>query len=141
MKEYRSPFLLPPKCNNPKYANRYPRTHSEACDAHKPQEKEWQAWAVYREAFATLEINPFDKESVRRENYFLDKMLSTVTATNPPEAPFEQEIGMETETTEGLTIEEALTKAWNKVRTIPVPVLAFVGIVWVIIFVDIAGII
>lgn len=155
MEEYRSPFLLP-ECTNPEDHNYYPNMHAsrsnERCPVHydgkkvEPQAKEWLKWATYREAYATIEINPFDEKSVRRGDYFLDKMLSTVTATNPPYAPSEPPsepdyygIWIETESTGllDLTIEDA----WNWVaHDHPGMALGALALVWVLIILITSGI-
>lgn len=127
MKEYKSPFLLPPKCNDPAYAKRYPTSHKNSaeygrprCPVHckdkEPPEKEWLAWSAYREAFATIE--PGDTVT---EKYFLNLMLDTVTATNPPDAPSEPEIWMEMESRSWYETEigEIAVKAWEWAKTPP----------------------
>lgn len=102
MDEYRSPFLIPalPACNNPEEAEELPWTHANRdgswayenpCPVHGNNlVSEWQKWAIYREAYATLETD--DPET---EKQFLNKMLGMVTLTNPPDANYG--IWMETE--------------------------------------------
>lgn len=120
MEEYRSPFLLP-ECTNPEDHNYYPNMHAsrsnERCHVHydgkkvEPQAKEWLKWAAYREAYATIE------PGLHLDNYFLDKMLGTVTLDNPPYAPSEPPSGPTRKSIGDIHLEEIAIKAWEWVNT------------------------
>src|ERR1700751_334485 len=92
--EYRSPFLLP-ECTSPADAEKYPIAHTHPrnkCPVHKRDQGKnesnpWLIWWAYREAYATVDGEGKEFDSLR--GMLMEKMLGTVTRDNPPEAPAE----------------------------------------------------
>lgn len=107
MDEYRSPFQIPDTaCTAPGDHDKHPGAHAKAgteyasnvwgkaCPVHCKDKTlihgEWIAWAIYREAFATTD----GEENEEARQLFMDKMLGTVTETNPADAPPDPDYGI-----------------------------------------------
>lgn len=123
---YKSPFLQPPKCNNQSEARDWPSLHSlwsHGCPVHKSGapvvNDNWQRWAVYREAFTTID----GEENEAQRELFLILMLSQVTESIPPDAPYDYGIWMTTTTESELESARYNRSVWIAVAA------AFVGFI------------
>src|SRR5882757_4540378 len=84
MAKYRSPFLQPPKCvgnSKPCLAVGCP-IHAVGAPAVNAN---WQHWDTYREEYATID----GEENEGLRELFMILMLSQVTESIPPDAPYE----------------------------------------------------